>query len=166
MMKILITGATGLIGKRLCRLLSDEGHEIVVLSRRPENAPLMPGIAAYQWEPEAGSPPAQAWEGVEAVINLAGESVAGGRWTEEQKRRIRDSRVIGTRNLIAGIKNLSPRPKALISASAVGFYGDRGDEVLTEASPRGQGFLSDVCQQLESEAVKAKEVDVRVVQAR
>src|SRR5438045_4422021 len=108
-MRILVTGATGLIGKALCRVLLDEGHEIVVLSRRVETARVVPGGRAFRWNAEAEPPPAEAWEGVEAVIHLAGEPVAV-RWTEEQKRRIRDSRVKGTRNLVEGMARLAAAP--------------------------------------------------------
>jgi uncharacterized protein len=100
-MKILITGATGLIGRAVCQLLVNEDSQVVVLSRRQPAAIGLAGVSAFRWEPEAESPPAEAWEGVEAVIHLAGEPVAAARWTDEQKRRIRDSRVKGARNLVA-----------------------------------------------------------------
>jgi uncharacterized protein (TIGR01777 family) len=119
------------------------------------------GVGAFRWEPEAGSPPAEAWEGVEAAIHLAGEPVAA-RWTEEQKRRIRDSRVKGSRNLVAGMRATPRPPKVLVSASAVGFYGDRGDEILNESSDPGSDFLSRVCLDWEAEAARARELGVRV----
>ncbi|MGH9832949.1 MAG: TIGR01777 family oxidoreductase, partial [Blastocatellia bacterium] len=128
-------------------------------------APNLPGVAAFCWEPERESPPVEAWEGVEAVIHLAGEPVAA-RWTDERKRRIRDSRVIGTRNLVAGMKALRKAPESLIASSAVGFYGDRGEEVLNESSPAGSGFLSEVCLEWEAEAARAREFGVRVAHAR
>jgi len=160
-MRILVTGATGLIGERLCDELRAAGHETVILSRRPSK--VGPGISAFAWDPDREMPPAEAWEGVEAVIHLAGEPVAGGRWSEEQKRRIRDSRVTGTQNLVAGMRKPgSSRPSIFVCASAVGYYGDRGDEALDENSPAGSGFLSDVCRQWESEALKAEELGVRV----
>jgi len=165
-MRVLVTGATGLIGKTLCQVLSGAGHEIVVLSRRVENAHLVPEARAFRWNPEAETPPAEAWEGVEAIVHLAGEPVAGSRWTEEQKRRIRDSRVKGTRNLVDGIRRLTSRPKILVSGSAVGFYGDRGNEQLDERSSPGHGFLSDVCVEWEREAEKAKELGIRVALVR
>jgi uncharacterized protein (TIGR01777 family) len=165
-MKILVTGATGLIGKILCRQLANEGHEIVVLSRRPENARVVLGAKAFQWEPEQGPPSSEVWEGVEAVLHLAGESVAGTRWSDEQKRRIRDSRVIGTRNLVDGIRSVADRPTIFVSASAVGYYGNRGDEQLDERSAPGQGFLSDVCVEWEGEASKARELGLRVALVR
>jgi len=110
----------------------------------------------------AESPPAEAWEGVEAVIHLAGEPVAGARWTEEQKRRVRDSRTKGSRNLVAGMRATPRPPKVLVSASAVGFYGDRGNEILNESSAPGSGFLSEVCLDWETEAARARELGVRV----
>ena len=147
-MKILVTGATGFIGQALCRLLATEGHEFNVLSRRPESVAL-PNSKAFRWNPEAETPPAEAWAGVEAVIHLAGEPVADKRWTEEQKRRIRDSRVVGTRNLVAGLKaqmkKAAQPPKVFISGSAVGFYGNRGDEKVDEHSAPGTGFFPDIC---------------------
>lgn len=161
-MKILITGATGLIGRAVCQLLVDEGRQAVVLSRRPPAEIGLTGVSAFRWEPETESAPAQAWEGVDAVIHLAGAPVAAARWTDEQKRRIRDSRVKGTRNLVAGMRKTSNPPKILISGSAVGFYGDRGDDILNEGSDPGSGFLSEVCLEWEAEAARARELGVRV----
>jgi uncharacterized protein (TIGR01777 family) len=164
-MKILITGATGLIGRAICRRLADEAHQLVVLSRRPEGAEIE-GAKVFRWESALGPPESGVWEGVDAVIHLAGEPVAASRWTDEQKRRIRDSRVIGTRHLLEGIKEATDRPKILVSGSAVGFYGNRGDEHLDERSAPGQGFLPDVCRQWESEALRGQEMGVRVVLVR
>jgi uncharacterized protein (TIGR01777 family) len=169
-MKILITGATGLIGRAICRRLADEAHQLVVLSRRPESAEVLEGAQVFRWEPVLGPPASGVWEGVDAVIHLAGEPVAASRWTDEQKRRIRDSRVIGTRHLLEGmregIKDAADRPKILVSGSAVGFYGNRGDEHLDERSAPGQGFLPEVCQQWEGEALRGREMGVRVVLVR
>ncbi|MEP7340880.1 MAG: TIGR01777 family oxidoreductase [Acidobacteriota bacterium] len=164
-MRILVTGATGLIGKTLCRVLSNEGHEIVVLSRRVETARVVPTARVFRWNAEAEPPPAEAWEGVEAVIHLAGEPVAA-RWTDEHKRRIRDSRVKGTRNLVDGMAKLATVPKTLVSGSAVGFYGNRGDEQVDERSKAGQGFLSNVCVEWEHEAERARSLGTRVAQVR
>ncbi|MDX2032824.1 MAG: TIGR01777 family oxidoreductase [Blastocatellia bacterium] len=165
-MKIALTGATGLIGKRLCERLAGEGHELSVLSRRPDGAKLVKGARGYRWSPEEEPAPREALEGIDAVIHLAGEPVAAGRWTEEQKRRIRDSRVTGTRNLVDGIKRVTDRPKILVSSSAVGFYGNRGDEVLDETSRPGTGYLSEVCEAWEREAGKAEELGMRVSMVR
>jgi uncharacterized protein (TIGR01777 family) len=119
----------------------------------------------FQWEPAADPPPPEAWEGVDAVIHLAGEP-ANARWTEERKRRIHDSRVKSSSNLVAGMRALKRPPKVLVSASAVGFYGDRGDEILNESSAPGSDFLSEVCRDWEAEAARARELGVRVALAR
>jgi uncharacterized protein (TIGR01777 family) len=171
-MKILITGATGLIGSEIRKFLITDGHQIVVLSRRPASAKgpasatSLTGLSVFQWEPEAELPPPQSWEGVDAVIHLAGESVASGRWTDERKKRIRNSRVKGTRNLVAGMRDARIHPKIFISGSAVGYYGDREGEILTENSKRGSGFLSEVCMEWEAEAARARELGVRVALVR
>lgn len=136
----------------------------VVLSREPERArQKFPAVEAHPWSPEAGPPPDGALRGVDAVFNLAGEPVAEGRWTVEKKRLIRDSRVLSTRNLIAGLAAQETRPRVLVSASAVGYYGDRGDEELDEMSLAGRGFLADVCAQWEREALAAERLGIRVV---
>jgi uncharacterized protein (TIGR01777 family) len=162
-MKILITGATGLIGRSLCQILAGDGHELMGLSRKPGKS-LDPIIMRFsQWEPEEGPPGPEVWEGVQAVVHLAGEPVDARRWSADQKRKIRDSRVIGTRNLVAGLAKCSDPPKILIAGSAVGYYGSRGDEILTETSSPGEGFLSDVCQEWEGEALAAQQTGARVV---
>ena len=140
----------------------------VVLSRDAESARgrLAGGggaIEAHSWEPQSGPPPEVALRGADAVVNLAGEPVADGRWTEERKRRIRDSRVIGTRNLVAGLRALAQPPAVLVSASAVGYYGDRGDETLDEQSSPGGGFLAESCAAWEHEAMAAASFGIRVV---
>ncbi len=165
-MNILVTGATGLVGRALCQRLMSDGHSIVLVSRRPENARVIPGVSAFRWDPELGTPSNEVWEGVDAVIHLAGEPVARMRWTSKQKGRIRDSRVTGTRHLVDGIKGVVGRPKILVSASAVGYYGHRGNEHLDERSSPGKGFLSDVCQEWEKEALKAQELGLRVAHVR
>lgn len=162
-MRALVTGATGFIGRRLAASL----ERPVVLSRRPEVARKVLGeVRAYAWQPEAGPPPAEALDGVEAVFNFAGESVAGGRWSAERKNRIRASRVVGTRNLVAGLEAQKIRPRVLVSASAVGYYGSRGDEVLKEDAKPGEDFLAEVCAAWESEASRASQLGVRVVTPR
>lgn len=123
-------------------------------------------VSAYAWDPEAGPPPAAALEGVDAVVHLAGEPLAEGRWTAEKKRRIRDSRVRATRHLVNGLAARTARPKVLVSASAVGYYGERGDEWLDEQSARGEGFLAELCAQWEREAWAAQELGIRVVTLR
>lgn len=161
-MRILMTGATGLIGQKLSRELRAEGHETVILTRRPERVNKEPGVIVHGWNPAGETPPAEAWEGVEAVVHLAGEPVAAGRWTEEQKIRIRDSRVTGTRYLVDGMKRLTVPPRVFVSASAVGYYGDRGNEPLIENSDPGTGFLSRICLEWEREAEKAASSQTRV----
>lgn len=159
-MRALVTGATGLIGRQLLKSLQNP----VVLSRRPSEARRLLGpVEAYLWEPETGPAPSEALRGVEVVFNLAGEPVSDGRWTDEKKRRIRDSRVVGTRNLHAGLAAMKSRPRVLVSASAVGYYGDRGDEELDERSARGPGFLAEVCVDWEREAMAASQLGIRVV---
>ena len=162
-MKILITGATGIIGRSVCRALINGGHQVAALSRRLPAVTDLAGAITFRWEAVAEIPPAACWEGVEAVIHLAGEPVAAARWTEEHKQRIRDSRVKGSRNLVAGMRATTRPPKVLVSASAVGFYGDRGDEFLNESSDPGSDFLSEVCLDWEAEAARARELGVRVV---
>ena len=162
-MNILVTGATGLIGRALCQRLADEGHTVTILSRHPREEVR---FRAFQWDPLGGPPPADSLEGADAVIHLAGEPVAGGRWTSALKRRIRESRISGTRNLIAGIGAAAVRPKVLVAASAVGFYGDRGDEILDERASPGQGFLGEVCVEWEREANRAGDLGLRVAEVR
>jgi uncharacterized protein len=164
-MKTLVTGATGMVGPRVLRMLDRP----TVLTRNPNRARQTIGHLTGRivgWDPAAGPPPAEAFDGIEAVMHLAGESVAEGRWTAAQKARIRDSRVIGTRNLVQGIRQAATRPAVLVSASAVGYYGDRGDEELTEAASPGHDFLAEVCVAWEREAFAAEELGVRVVTER
>ena len=158
-MRALVTGATGFIGRKLVGMLKRP----VVLSRRPEAAQRLLGdVQVFAWEPESGPPPPQSLEGVEAVFNFAGESVAAGRWTAKRKALIRSSRVVGTRNLVAGIEAHKSRPKVLISASGVDYYGERGDEVLEESAAPGSGFLAEVCREWETEAQHAAQFGIRV----
>ncbi|MFM9024540.1 MAG: TIGR01777 family oxidoreductase [Planctomycetaceae bacterium] len=164
-MRTLVTGATGFVGPRLLRLLDSP----VVLSRDPDRARRTVGALAsriIRWDPLAGPPPADAFTDVDAVLHLAGESVAEGRWTAAQKARIRDSRVIGTRHLVQGIARAERKPAVLVSASAVGYYGDRGDAELTESAAPAHDFLADVCVEWEREALAAEGSGVRVVTAR
>ena len=159
-MRAVITGATGLIGRQLLTHFTDA----VVLSRNPERARERLGdVEVHAWLPAAEPAPVEALRGADVVFNLAGEPVAGGRWSAERKQRIRDSRVIGTRNLVAGIAQLETRPKVLVSGSAVGYYGDRGDEELDERSSPGRDFLADVCVRWEAEAMAAQQLGLRVV---
>ena len=164
-MKALVTGGTGFVGPRLLRLLDQP----VVVSRNPERARRSIGHLAgriVRWDPLEGPPPPEAFAEVDVVYHLAGESVAEGRWTAAQKARIRDSRVIGTQHLVQGIAQAAAKPRVLVSASAVGYYGDRGDEELTEAASPADDFLADVCVEWEREALAARSSGVRVVTAR
>ena len=162
-MRALITGATGLIGARLVRALGGAR----VLARSPEAAErrLGAGVEALPWDTGRGVPPG-ALDGVDAVFHLAGESVADGRWTAARKARILESRVEGTRAIVEAIRRADQRPPVLVSASAVGIYGSRGDDELDESSAPGDGFLAEVCRQWEREAMAAAELGVRVVTPR
>ena len=161
-MKIVITGASGFIGRRLLAALG--GHSLAVLSRRAD-AFQPPGAALVVWNPMEGPPDPAALAGTDAVIHLAGEPVAQ-RWTPAAKARIRESRVTGTANLVRGLGRLNPRPAVLVCASAIGYYGARGDEVLDESASPGSGFLPEVCTAWEREAEAAESVGVRVVRVR
>lgn len=162
-MRALVTGATGFIGQRLLRSL----ERPVVLTRKPDVAQKAFGnVQAICWEPESGPPAIQAFEGVDTVFHLAGEPVAEGRWTKEKKDRIRDSRVLGTHNLVTALESLKNRPRVLIAASAVGYYGARGDEILDETSKPGEDYLAEVCQAWEEESLSAVPLGVRVITAR
>jgi uncharacterized protein len=163
-MKITLTGGSGLIGRRLLKTLGGSGHTFHILSRHA-GTNLPPGVKLSVWDAMKGEPPADALEGAGAVIHLAGDAVAQ-KWTEEAKKKIRESRVTGTRRLVQAMSTISQRPSILISASAIGIYGDRGPEVLTEASPAGAGFLADVCKEWEKEADLAESLGLRVVKIR
>jgi uncharacterized protein (TIGR01777 family) len=161
-MKILTSGSSGLIGSALVRRLADQGHQVARLVRS-QPQPDQPEI---QWDPAADRLDASVLEGFDAVVHLAGESIARGRWTEARKSRILQSRVQGTQLIARTLARVAPRPKVLVAASAIGFYGDRGEEELDEGSPPGSGFLADVCRQWESAARCAREAGIRVVHVR
>ena len=164
-MRITVTGATGLIGTRLVAALRERGDEVTVLSRRPEEARRMLGVEAVGWRAEDEPAPVDALAGRDGVVHLAGESIAQ-RWTRESKTRIRSSRERGTAQLVEGLRQSEPRPRVLVSASAVGYYGPRGSELLDETSPPGKGFLASVCEAWEGAAAPAAELDIRVVMLR
>jgi uncharacterized protein (TIGR01777 family) len=163
--KILLTGATGLIGRKLVAALRTRGDEPVVLSRDPARAQATLGVAAAAWRPLAEPAPADALQGCDAVVHLAGENVAQ-RWTASAKRSIRGSRVQGTANLVAGLRATTPAPRVLVSASAVGYYGPRGDERLDEDAAPGSDFLAQVCVDWEQRARDAEDLGTRVVNIR
>src|SRR5688572_11667574 len=164
-MRVTVTGATGRIGTRVVQRLRERGDEVTVLSRDPERAHAALGVDAVAWDPEAAPAPTSALAGRDGVIHLAGEDVAQ-RWDAGTKRRFLTSREQGTRNHIAGLEAAEPRPPALISASAVGWYGRRGDEVLDESAPAADDFLAQVCAVWEREAAAAERLGVRVVRIR
>lgn len=155
-MKILIAGATGLVGSALSRFLEEKGHQVVKLSRKP-------GADRILWDPDAGSLNIGQLENFDAMINLAGENIADGRWTPAKKKAILESRVKSALLLAKGIHELKNPPTVFINASAVGFYGDQQDKIVDESSPAGTGFLADVCAQWEAAAMKAKREGLRVV---
>jgi uncharacterized protein (TIGR01777 family) len=162
--KVLIAGATGLIGTALAASCARDGLGVVALVRDAARASKrLPGATLVTWDGTEGPPPAEAFAGVDAVVNLVGEPIAAKRWSEPHKRRVRDSRVLATRALVDGLRAVDARPSVLIQASGTGFYGDRGDEILTEASKTGAGFLAEICREWEGEAEKAGELGVRVV---
>ena len=159
-MKILISGASGLIGSALREFWAKAGHETVCLVRS------RPIEGEIHWDPAAQRLDPAPLEGFDAVVHLAGESIATGRWTAAKMARIRDSRVGGTRLLSRTLAGLGKPPKVFASASAVGFYGDRGEEAVDEDSPPGAGFMADVCRQWEAAAQPAAEAGIRAVQLR
>ncbi len=166
-MRVTITGATGLIGSRLIRALQERGDEVTVLTRNPDKArSTLPGVEAVAWaDPSSEPAPAAALSGRDAVVHLAGEPVAQ-RWSDDVKRRINDSRELGTRNLLAGMQAADAPPQVLVSSSAVGYYGPHGTEELPETTPPGDDFLAKVCVTWEAEATKAESAGARVVLVR
>jgi uncharacterized protein len=178
-MKIVVTGSTGLVGTALVNALTRDGHTVCRLVRREtttgkkeaeKRAPAAQ-VVDVAWDPE--DPGASSLvhsrdkvDGVEAVVNLAGASIAGGKWTTERKMQLRSSRVRTTRALVSALEKAKVRPKVFVSASAIGIYGNRGDEVLTEESKNGEDFLAGLAREWEGEAVKAEALGARVVCAR
>jgi uncharacterized protein (TIGR01777 family) len=161
---ITISGASGLIGRRLLKVLAKDGQSLTVLSRHA-GTNLPPGVRLAVWNPVKGEPPADALREADAVIHLAGTPVAQ-RWSAQVKQDIRESRVVGTRNLVAALSKLQRKPGVLICASAIGYYGSRGDEMLTESAAPGGDFLSEVCVAWEKEAQAAEALGMRVVRIR
>ncbi|MFN2453800.1 MAG: TIGR01777 family oxidoreductase [Pyrinomonadaceae bacterium] len=162
-MRILLTGATGLVGTALTDVLKSDGHEVWRLVRARPQA----GANEIKWQPENGvAPESSALENLDAVVHLAGESVSDGRWTPEKKRRIRESRVQGTALLAKTLTMLEHPPKSFVSASAVGYYGNRGDEILDERSTPGTDFLSGVCREWEAATASATSAGIQVTNLR
>ncbi|MEV7415851.1 TIGR01777 family oxidoreductase [Streptomyces sp. NPDC089919] len=160
-MRIVVTGSTGLIGKALVRSLRADGHEVVRLVRRPPAAP-----DEATWDPRRGYVAPDALAGCDAAVHLAGAGVGDHRWSEAYKKEIRDSRVQGTRTLATALAALPQPPRVLVCGSAVGYYGDRGDQELDEDSSAGTGFLPEVCVAWEAAADPARAAGIRTVHAR
>jgi len=154
---VLITGSSGFIGSALIDVLGAAGNRVVRL-RRGSGAP-----GSQTWDLAAGAVDTAAFDGIDAVVHLAGEGIAEKKWTPEQKRRILESRTTGTDLLVRTLAGLVAKPSVLVSASAIGYYGDRGDEVLTETSLPGDDFVSEVCTQWEAAAAPAAEAGMRLV---
>lgn len=157
-MKVLITGASGLLGHALQASFKDKGYEMLLASRKePEDD------RHIQWSIEGGFTDPEKLEGVDVVVHLAGENVSGLRWTDEKKKAIHDSRVLGTRNVVDAISKLKKKPKTFIASSAIGFYGERGDEEVVESSAAGDNFLAGVCKEWEAESRRAEDAGIRTV---
>ncbi|MGH2990010.1 MAG: TIGR01777 family oxidoreductase [Solirubrobacterales bacterium] len=162
-MRVLVSGASGMVGSAVCDALLGRGDEVVGLSRDPERArSTNPTVTWHAWNPSLERPPSDAVAGVDGVINVIGEEI-NQRWTDEAKRRIRDSRVQATRNLVQAIAGADPHPRVLVSQSAVGYYGDRGDAIVDEGTPPGSSFDAGVCVDWEAEAREAENAGLRVV---
>ncbi len=166
MKKVLVTGGTGFIGNRVCETLKEKDYIVNVVSRKPEQAQTKLAFvdAIHAWQPESEQLPSEAKSDVNAVIHLAGETIAG-RWNANKKRRIRESRILSTRNLVSSFTP-ETKPDVWINASAIGLYGDSGDESFTEESPMGKDYLAEVCHEWETEALKVREYGTRVVLVR
>jgi hypothetical protein len=165
-MNVTITGATGLIGTGIVRALQARGDAVTVLSRDPDRARVALGdVETHAWRPLYEPAPTAALSGRDAVVHLAGESVAQ-RWTDASRRAIHDSRELGTRNLVAGLRAADTRPRVLVSASGVNYYGPRGDEPVTEDAAPGDDFLAHVCIAWEREAADARDLGLRVAMLR
>lgn len=159
-LRVLVSGSSGLIGSAVGDELFARGHQVVRLVRRPA------GAGEVQWDPVQGILDRSALEGVDAVVHLAGEPIGAKRWTPGQKQRILDSRVKGTRLLAQTLARLEPRPRVFVSGSAIGYYGLRGDEILTEESSPGSGFLAEVTGQWEAATLTAEQAGIRTVHLR
>jgi uncharacterized protein (TIGR01777 family) len=164
--KALVTGASGFIGSALCKALLARGDTVAGLTRDPKRArAASPGISWLAWEPLLERPPAEAFENVDAVVNLLGEKIDQ-RWTDEAKRRIMDSRRIGTHNLVGAISALEEKPEVLVNGSAIGYYGNRGDSLLDESAGPGEGFDAEVVRAWEDAAREVEAAGVRLVLVR
>lgn len=162
-MKLLVTGGTGFIGRSLCQALIQQGHQLVVVTRHPKAHPSMAGVTFLPWDTSEWQ---YAIGEVDGIVHLAGESLAARRWNPSRKRQLWDSRIDTTRQLIKAMAVLAKKPAVLIQASAIGYYGARDDEDLTETAAPGVGFLADLCRAWEAEARRAEALGVRVVRLR
>jgi uncharacterized protein len=158
-MKIVVSGSSGLVGAALVAALRRENHSVLCLVRPGRQA----SGGDVAWNPESGEIDTAKIEASDAIVHLAGASIADGRWSEDRKRVLRTSRVDSTQNLIESLKALSQPPKVFVCSSAIGYYGDRGDELLTEASAAGRGFLADLARDWEAAALGAERVGIRTV---
>jgi uncharacterized protein (TIGR01777 family) len=161
-MRVLVTGSSGLIGQALCSYLTEAEHQVVRAVRRP----IRPGELALHWDPEAGTFDAGELDGVDAVVNLAGAGIGDSRWSEARRRVLVESRIRSTGLLVSVLTGLDRKPQVLVSASAIGIYGERADTVLTEQSSPGSDFLASLCVRWEVETAPAAEAGIRVVCAR
>jgi uncharacterized protein (TIGR01777 family) len=164
-MHIVVTGGTGFIGRPLCVSLCQEGHRVTLLTRRKEEVQRSCGstVTSVEWNGKEAGAWEHCLEGADAVINLAGAPIADVRWTDARKRLLTESRVLTTRLLVEALSRRSSKPRTLISASGIGYYGASDDRVLDEGTARGQGFLADLCLQWEAEALRAAQFGTRVV---
>jgi len=161
---IVIAGATGLMGTALAASCARDGMGISALVRDTvRGAELLPAAKLHAWDATRGSPPVEAFEGADVVVHLIGEGVADKRWNDARKKVLRDSRVVATRALVDALRDLPRRPRLLIAASGAGYYGDRGDEILTETSKPGTGYLAELARDWEAEAMRAADLGLRVV---
>jgi uncharacterized protein len=161
-MRIVITGGSGLIGSAVAREMGSAGHEVVVLTRDPSRVgPLPPGTRAVQWDGKTPGDWAKLLDETTVIVHLAGDGIAAGRWTEEKKRRIRDSRLASGRAVLEAIRQAKSRPRALLQGSAVGYYGACGDEEVTESHPPGDDFLARICVEWEASTAEAAALGVR-----
>ena len=164
-MRVAVTGSTGLIGRAVVKRLESEGHQAVRVVRSSGSS-ASPGTGVIGWEPSQGEIDPEGLEGLDAVVHLAGEPIAARRWSDEQKKRIADSRTQGTALLAGALARLDQPPGVLVSASAIGYYGDRGGEPLDESSSGGSGFLARVCREWETAADPARDAGIRVAHTR
>lgn len=165
-MKVAVSGSSGLVGSAVVSWLTENGHSVSKLVRASSNDNLPDGKATIAWNPQSGEIQSNKLDGLDAVVHLAGRSIASGKWTPEVKRDIRESRLNGTSLLCGALSKLPARPKVLVSASAVGYYGDRGDELLREDSLVGRGFLAELCRDWEAATEPASKSGIRVVNLR